>query len=1462
MSALFSYLQGDDCIQAIELARHIARRDWVLFAGGGISRPSGLPLWRDLVNLMKQRLGPEADSPDPLEVASLFEANLGRNALVSFLRESLATLGLSSNVLHNRLLDLRPHVIVTTNFDDLLERALDQRRLPHALVITDQDLALVGSDTLVIKPHGDLKSHDSLVFTRRDYARYPRQAEVNNKLRTLIAQHAFFFVGYSLNDHDLERQFEKLLDAQGELARHHYLVVDKVTHLHRSAFLKRNIHIIELGSYAQLEQFLLDLSAESERHRAPPTTHLTSVAEGPETLRLDTAEETILALLEVDYAPVSEALQQLRLADAETHLQPILDKLQQVQETGQALAHRPGFKDFHQRVFLALATIAVRRRHNEEARTFYQRAKELQSFAGRRRLQAAEILISLGALQEVDALLVDSAEAKESRGKELLGLAALLRGDQAQFYTLYPTAEDKPCVEFAIQQARLAVESAQDATAQGASHLLDKAWQLSQDFPPGLLVITSLTDSLLRRIIIEEWEVHGIERRELLRTIRTRYQQVLTIFESLADQYQEGLVAILSQLLAFHSFVDETETQQHILARLQSLPGVTRERVLAEHFAGATRTSLDVLEDLFQKGALSFGQKALLMGEALGRDGKSFEAEQVYRQALSQPVPLEERPALLASLLELILKEERYEEALAYLEESTEPGEAFRELMRGMVFLSRTDRESALRSFQKGLEQHPRNIFLLQKLLHLLSKPQEDNGLEREALHYAESLEALLPSFESTLSRVIFLARLGRYTEALQLVEEVEGEGYVTLRVLTLKADLLEELGKNRDAAALLTDYRDRYSDYLFRSREAAAWAKAGDIERAIPIWEELRHRLEADGDLYRNLAIAYIQRGALNPHAFGQAFDIVKDALEKFPERKEFAALLVQAGEGCGRSQEAWEIIAQRPDLLEGPYLRTVSLEQTLEIVKHETQAVHTLEEVYRSGVIPFTTYAHRSPRSPLFLWQVRTHLWRKKHRVTPLFCSFPHVSLTPRCPRPSEVGVVLDMTALLTLGSLNVTHEILEAFSHTDKSIFLFPGIRQWLEEEVARLSWDQMPAYRERHKWLQERLRSARERVDLVVDFADREPSLDESLRQRLGTFAWDVEIAIDRGCVCVSDDVPREVREELSATVITSSEFLAALEGTGVLLPEDTERVRTEYPNIFTAPSTNRIVSLERPVMFSMSTLQMWFDSGLLERWLQDQSGWPPKIIVGPDAWFQLSRDVTEDEIYREALQLASDLRAFVVEALDGSHVEELSISDPPDLGIHPDLRGPLTPALALLAEARARQLALWTDDLCSHLLVDYRGSLSQDPAVVDTVVRVRQAFSDVSVVGTEDILYWLESVGYLPRERRLRLVWDLHRDGYRFLNVGEVLLWLLKRYRYDCKAEPVARLLHDLETASSLSLPHVDAERLRFFIGIYIGGVLSRTIADLWHLEDTTLTGEMKKRLSTELTKLFERTALQ
>jgi tetratricopeptide (TPR) repeat protein len=771
-----------------------------------------------------------------------------------------------------------------------------------------------------------LLRYDALVISGQDYERYPTQQRVNEKLRSLAAQHPFLFIGYSLSDPDLKQQLRKVLDSQQEMARNHYLVISKIDSLRRKVFDKRNIKVIELGSYDHLEQFLIDLHDESTRQAPPDTpTRPISIQENSDVLALEHDDQRLLTYLEIDYAPVIESLQQLRLKDAEDHLQSILEKVRKAADKEPSLTHMPRLKDFHQRILLALATVAVRRKHYQEARGLYQQSEAIQPFEGKRRLQAAEVLIGLGEFRQVDALLAERVEADETRGKQLLGLATLLQDDEARFRSLYPEGETDN-LEFAIQLARLAVESSSHTGIEKALDLLEKAWSLARGFPLGRLVVTQMTDHMLRRILIEEWEAPGIDRQKLLRTIRERYQEVLSTFEALADQYPEGLATTLAQLIMFHGFLGEEGIQHDLLTRLRTLSGMTRDRVLAEHAVEGATPELEIIETLFQQQQLSVGEKALLQGTAFIREGKALEAEKAYRQALAACTESTERSMLIESLLNLMLREERYEEAVAFLEQSVEVGTVFQELMQAMLFTHQKDRERALTILRRALSDHPRNMLLLINLIQLLKRQPEAQAtttstptLEEEqtqnyaeALCYAERLEALLPSYWHKLLRAGLLERLERYDDAIQLVEAIEGEGYQTLRIIGLKFSLLQKLGRYREAAEFLAENEARYPDnYALRFNQAVAWAKAGEIEQAIAIWEALRHCPEANGDLYQNLINAQMQLKALDPNAVGHAFDITKEALERFPDRKEFVGFLIQAGEGSGRSREAWEIIA-----------------------------------------------------------------------------------------------------------------------------------------------------------------------------------------------------------------------------------------------------------------------------------------------------------------------------------------------------------------------------------------------------------------------------------------------------------------------------------------------------------------------------------------------------------------------
>jgi SIR2-like domain len=93
---------------------------------------------------------------------------------------------------------IRPHSVITTNFDRFLEIAF-----PDLTPIVGQSI-LHGTQVLfggIFKIHGCISDPNSLVFTKRDYDEFARKKQyLSAKLLTYFSEHPLLFIGYSATD--------------------------------------------------------------------------------------------------------------------------------------------------------------------------------------------------------------------------------------------------------------------------------------------------------------------------------------------------------------------------------------------------------------------------------------------------------------------------------------------------------------------------------------------------------------------------------------------------------------------------------------------------------------------------------------------------------------------------------------------------------------------------------------------------------------------------------------------------------------------------------------------------------------------------------------------------------------------------------------------------------------------------------------------------------------------------------------------------------------------------------------------------------------------------------------------------------------------------------------------------------------------------------------------------------------
>lgn len=101
-----------------------------------------------------------------------------------------------------KLKKVRPHAIITTNYDDLLEKIFDNYQ-----PIVGHNVVTVNYTTYgeIMKIHGSSKEPESIIITNEDYVEfYKRKKYISAKLLTYFVEHPLFFIGYSINDENIK----------------------------------------------------------------------------------------------------------------------------------------------------------------------------------------------------------------------------------------------------------------------------------------------------------------------------------------------------------------------------------------------------------------------------------------------------------------------------------------------------------------------------------------------------------------------------------------------------------------------------------------------------------------------------------------------------------------------------------------------------------------------------------------------------------------------------------------------------------------------------------------------------------------------------------------------------------------------------------------------------------------------------------------------------------------------------------------------------------------------------------------------------------------------------------------------------------------------------------------------------------------------------------------------------------
>jgi len=249
-----------------QLLGQLHRNRLALFLGSDLPQAiTGLPSRADLARGLAREHGlvettSLAAAAEQAGVGSYF-------SLVDYLCRELDTFDKRPQAIHQLIVRIPFCVIVTTAYDDLLERAFQEAHKPVARLVQPDDIPFVDTrQPAIIKLYGDLRQRKTLVITQSDHTNLwldPAHQPILQAVRSVLASSAALFVGHDLADPDFLLLWQSILLQTGAFAIGAYAIVPDLPANDRRVWQDRHIRFLDAQPFDVLERLAAALSQAS-----------------------------------------------------------------------------------------------------------------------------------------------------------------------------------------------------------------------------------------------------------------------------------------------------------------------------------------------------------------------------------------------------------------------------------------------------------------------------------------------------------------------------------------------------------------------------------------------------------------------------------------------------------------------------------------------------------------------------------------------------------------------------------------------------------------------------------------------------------------------------------------------------------------------------------------------------------------------------------------------------------------------------------------------------------------------------------------------------------------------------------------------------------------------------------------------------------------------------------------------
>lgn len=177
----------------------------VAWIGAGASVAAGFPTLATLAQRLRQRLENDLDpKADGYAVLDAYVAENGKARLSAFLQKQLGQPA-QPTALHQALARLTGasvfEALFTTNYDRLLENALNEADVAHVVQDMERNFVLQATDDVqLVKIHGDLNDWMNVILTSDSYAAFEAKTLLVQQLDISLKTHPVVFIGCSMTD--------------------------------------------------------------------------------------------------------------------------------------------------------------------------------------------------------------------------------------------------------------------------------------------------------------------------------------------------------------------------------------------------------------------------------------------------------------------------------------------------------------------------------------------------------------------------------------------------------------------------------------------------------------------------------------------------------------------------------------------------------------------------------------------------------------------------------------------------------------------------------------------------------------------------------------------------------------------------------------------------------------------------------------------------------------------------------------------------------------------------------------------------------------------------------------------------------------------------------------------------------------------------------------------------------------